>query len=179
MRSILIDLIVAVQMPIPRTSELRNFLKEKVPEYMVPSAFVFLEAMPLTPNGKLDYNALPALDQSSHELGERYVAPRTLVEELIAEIWAEVLKRDKVGIHDNFFELGGHSLLATRVISRAHKIFEVEVPVRILFEHPTIAGLALQIAQAEARKIAPQEMANLLAALESLSDEEAERLLHR
>ena len=80
---------------------------------MVPSAFVFLEAMPLTPNGKLDYNALPALDQSSHELGERYVAPRTLVEELIAEIWAEVLKRDKVGIHDNFFELGGHSLSAT------------------------------------------------------------------
>jgi amino acid adenylation domain-containing protein len=175
----LIAYIVAVQMPISRTSELRNFLKEKVPEYMVPSAFVFLEAMPLTPNGKLDYNALPALDQSSHELGERYVAPRTLVEELIAEIWAEVLKRDKVGIHDNFFELGGHSLLATRVISRAHKIFEVEVPVRILFEHPTIAGLALQIAQAEARKIAPQEMANLLAALESLSDEEAERLLHR
>jgi len=175
----LIAYIVAVQIPISRTSELRNFLKEKVPEYMVPSAFVFLEAMPLTPNGKLDYNALPALDQSSHELGERYVAPRTLVEELIAEIWAEVLKRDKVGIHDNFFELGGHSLLATRVISRAHKIFEVEVPVRILFEHPTIAGLALQIAQAEARKIAPQEMANLLAALESLSDEEAERLLHR
>ena len=107
-------LVVATQKP--SVSELRSFLKAKLPEYMVPSIFMFLDALPLTPNGKIDRKALPAPDQSSPELGASYVAPRTAEEELIAEIWAEVLKVDKVGIHDNFFDLGGHSLKATQVV---------------------------------------------------------------
>ena len=85
---------------------------------MVPSAFVFLDLIPLTSNGKVDRKALPAPDQNRFDLEESFVAPRTPVEEMIAEIWAEVLKLDRVGIHDNFFDLGGHSLLATQVISR-------------------------------------------------------------
>ncbi|HEV8494807.1 MAG TPA: condensation domain-containing protein, partial [Candidatus Angelobacter sp.] len=122
------------------TSQLRTHLKSKLPEYMIPAAFVFLEALPLTPNGKLDRKALPAPDRNLTLTG--YVAPRTPTEELLAGIWAEVLKLDRVGIHDNFFELGGHSLLATQVISRLRKAFRVELPVRSLFEAPTLIELA-------------------------------------
>jgi acyl carrier protein len=118
---------------------------------MIPSAFVLLDALPLTPNGKLDRKALPAPDQNRPEPEESYVAPRTPVEEMLAEIWAEVLKLDKVGIHDNFFELGGHSLLATQVISRVRNTFQVEVPVRSLFEIPTVAHLAKAIEEGKQR----------------------------
>jgi amino acid adenylation domain-containing protein/FkbM family methyltransferase len=127
------------------TSELRGFLQQKLPDYMIPSVFVFLESLPLTPNGKIDRRALPAPDHARPEMEEGYVAPRTLIEELIAEIWAEVLKLEKIGIHDNFFDLGGHSLVATQVISRARESFQVELPLRRLFESPTIAGLAERI----------------------------------
>jgi acyl carrier protein len=144
---------------------------------MVPSAFVFLDAMPLTPNGKLDRKALPAPDQSSPELRERYVAPRTPVEESIAKIWAEVLKLGKVGIHDNFFDLGGHSLLATQVISRIRKSLRIEVPVRRLFEKPTIAELADVISETQSEAANPTDLSSLLAELESLSDEEISRHL--
>ncbi|MGB7926381.1 MAG: amino acid adenylation domain-containing protein, partial [Pyrinomonadaceae bacterium] len=98
--------------------ELRDYLKEKLPAYMVPTAIVLLERMPLTPNGKLDRHALPAPEQNRSEPGNEYVAPRTPVEEILASLWAEVLRVERVGIHDNFFELGGHSLLATQLISR-------------------------------------------------------------
>ena len=127
------------------TGELRSFLKQQLPEYMIPSAFVLLDALPLSPNGKVDRKALPAPDQSRPEPEESYVAPRTPVEEMLAEIWAEVLKLDKVGIDDNFFELGGHSLLATQLISRLHAAFKVEIPLRALFENPTVAGLAERV----------------------------------
>jgi acyl carrier protein len=112
---------------------------------------VFLDPLPLTPNGKIDRKALPAPDQNRPEPEESYVAPRTAVEELLAEIWAEVLKLDKVGIHDNFFDLGGHSLLATQVISRVRNTFQVEVVVRSLFEMPTVVGLANAIEEARLR----------------------------
>ncbi len=125
----------------PTASELRRFLKEKLPDYMVPSAFVMLDALPLTPNGKVDRRALPAPDTGlSQETS--FVPPRTTTEKVIAEIWAEVLGLKLVGIHDNFFELGGHSLLVTQVISRLRSAFEVELPLRCLFEFPTIAGVA-------------------------------------
>jgi acyl carrier protein len=120
---------------------LRNFLRERLPEYMVPSAFVFLDALPRTPNGKVDYRSLPIPDFESDRLETEFVAPRTPTEEQLANIWQEVLGLERVGIHDNFFELGGHSLLATQVISRARDNFGVALPLLRLFEIPTIAGL--------------------------------------
>jgi amino acid adenylation domain-containing protein len=119
---------------------LREHLRRELPEYMVPSAFVLLDALPLTPNGKLDRKALPAPDFALAE--GRYVAPRTPAEEVLAEIWADTLRLERVGANDNFFELGGHSLLATRVVSRVRELFEVELPLRALFEGPTVAELA-------------------------------------
>ena len=107
--------------------ELREFLKERLPAYMLPSAFVFIDTFPLTPNGKLDRKALPSPERYSSEPDGSYVAPRTPTEEVLARIWCEVLNLKQVGIHDNFFELGGHSLLATRVISRVRNIFQVEI----------------------------------------------------
>jgi amino acid adenylation domain-containing protein len=157
------------------TGELRRFLKQRLPEYMIPSAFVLVDTLPLTPNGKVDRKALPAPDQNRPEPEESYVAPRTPVEEMLAEIWADVLKLDKVGIYDNFFELGGHSLLATQLVSRLCSAFKVEVPLRALFESPTVAGLASQIVQQQATTHGAGELAEMLADVESLSDEEAKR----
>jgi acyl carrier protein len=124
---------------------LRQFLKEKLPSYMVPSAYVLLESLPLTANGKVDRRALPAADPETDDIKEDYVAPRTPVEEELAAIWAKVLGRQEVGVHDNFFELGGHSLLATQLTSRIRDAFKVELPVRYLFEAPTVAMLARHI----------------------------------
>ncbi|MGV0104585.1 Non-ribosomal peptide synthetase [Nostoc sp. DSM 114160] len=126
--------------------ELRQFLKAKLPEYMMPSAIVLLESLPLTSNGKVDRRALPKPDLDS-TLRELYVAPRTPTEEMLAQIWAQVLKLEQVGIHDNFFELGGHSLLATQLLSRIRNIFKVELPLRELFAASTVAELAQSIGQ--------------------------------
>jgi len=123
-------------------NEIRQFLKAKLPDYMVPNAFVILEALPLTPNGKIDRRALPAPDLQGK--GD-YIAPRNPIEEKLAQIWAEVLKLERVSIEDNFFELGGHSLLATQVISRCQEAFEIALPLRYLFESPTIAQLSAVI----------------------------------
>jgi len=148
------------------TSNMRNFLKEKLPDYMVPSAFVMMDALPLTPNGKVDRSALPEPDSWQPGTEDCYVAPSTPIEEMLAGIWCDVLGLKKVGIHDNFFELGGHSLLATQVMSRLRKAFQVEIPLRSLFEMSTIAGLAIRIAQYQAEDIDPEEMDRLLAELE-------------
>ena len=122
-------------------AQLRGFLQGKLPEYMVPSAFVFLEALPLTPNGKLDRQALPVPDRQP--AAHAYVAPRTPAEEALANIWAEVLGLERVGVHDNFFELGGHSLLATQAAARIRAAYPgIELPLRLLFEQPTVAALA-------------------------------------
>jgi non-ribosomal peptide synthetase component F/acyl carrier protein len=141
----LVAYVVAAPGSAPSVNELRGFVQQKLPEYMVPSAFMFLDFLPITPNGKLDRKALPAPDHSRPELDDSFVAPTTPAEEILANIWAEVLKIDKVGIHDNFFHLGGHSLLATQVISRIRDIFKLELPLRSLFEAPTIAGIAERI----------------------------------
>ena len=129
----------------PTTTELRGFLKQKMPDYMIPLSFEFLDSLPLTPNGKVDRKALPVPNQTRPELESIFAAPRTPVEGLLAQIWAEVLKLESVGIHDNFFELGGHSLLATQVVSRIGASCQAEIPLRFLFESPTIAGLAERI----------------------------------
>ena len=138
----LVAYVVPHQEQIPTVSELYSFLQTKLPAYMVPSAFVLLEALPLMPSGKVDRRALPAPDQVRPELGGAFMAPRTPVEEVLAGIWADVLRLEQVGIHDNFFELGGHSLLATQIISRLCRTFQVELPLRALFATPTVAGLA-------------------------------------
>jgi acyl carrier protein len=122
--------------------ELLSFLKRKLPDYMVPSAFVFLDSPPLTPSGKVDRRGLPAPGQNRPELEGDFVGPRTSTEEVIARIWTDLLNLEEVGIYDNFFDLGGHSLLATRVISRIRDVYEVEMPLRVLFEAPTVSGLA-------------------------------------
>ncbi|NEP60537.1 MAG: amino acid adenylation domain-containing protein, partial [Symploca sp. SIO2G7] len=128
------------------TNQLREFLKSKLPEYMVPSDFVTLDTLPLTPNGKVDRFALPAPDgEISRE--HEYIAPHTPSEEIIANIFASVLGVPNVGIHDNFFDLGGHSLLATQLISRLRVALDVEIPLRTLFESPTVAQLEPTLTQ--------------------------------
>jgi acyl carrier protein len=133
---------------------------------MIPSALVVLASLPMTPNGKVDRKALPEPDPEQTDLEVSYVAPRSPIEEVLAGIWCEVLKLKKAGVHDNFFELGGHSLLATQVISRLRKVFEIEIPLRSLFEYPTIAGLAIQVIQRQDEIKDPEELALLLAELE-------------
>ena len=126
-------------------TELRSYLKEKLPEYMIPSSFVVLEALPLMPNGKVDRNTLPPPDETRPRLAGEFVAPRTEIEELVAQTWREVLKIENVGIYDNFFELGGHSLLATQIVARLQEAFNKDVPLRVLFDSPTIAELAQEL----------------------------------
>jgi acyl carrier protein len=129
--------------------ELRTQLRAQLPEYMVPQAIVTLDALPLLPNGKVDRKGLPEPEGMRPELGREYIGPRTETEEKLARICGELLKLDKVGVEDSFFELGGHSLLATQFLSRIREAFEVEVPLRAVFEAPTIAGLALKSAEAQ------------------------------
>ncbi len=141
----LVAYVVAERESRPTASELRGFLKDKLPAYMVPAVFMLLDAFPLTANGKVNRHALPTPDDRRPELDEAFVACRTPTEELLAEIWAQVLGVERVGVHDNFFQLGGHSLLATQVVSRIREAFQVEMPLRRLFEAPTVAGLAESI----------------------------------
>ena len=152
--------------------ELRSFLGQHLPDYMIPSTFIFLKTMPLTSNGKIDRASLPAPDEARPDLQRLFVAPRSPVERELSVIWAEFLKLDEVGVEDNFFELGGHSLLATQVVSRMRKVFNCEIRLRSLFESPTIAQLAEQIGDST-----DSERERLLAEIEELSDEEVEIML--
>jgi amino acid adenylation domain-containing protein len=140
----LVGYVVSAQEAALSLSQLRRFLQAKLPDYMIP-LFVFIDSLPLTPNGKIDRNALPALDGARPQLDQGFIEPRTEIEELVAQIWREVLKLDKIGVHDNFFELGGHSLLATRVVARLRISFNIDIALRKLFELPTVAGLAEHI----------------------------------
>ena len=133
--------------PLSDLNELRRFLQQQLPDYMVPSAFVMLSALPVTPNGKLNRRALPK-PELQPELKLTFVAPRTPIEDILANIWASVLRIEQVGVHNNFFELGGHSLLATQVMSRVRDSLAVELQLRSLFEAPTVAELAKYIERA-------------------------------
>ena len=159
--------------------QLRSFLQEKLPNYMVPTAFVALETLPLMPNGKVDRRGLPAPDQARPTLEDTFVAPRTPIEEVLAGIWADVLRLVEVGIHDNFFELGGHSLKATQVMSRVRLALGVELPLRKFFETPTVAGLALAIEDSQALREDHEHLALILEGLEQLSDDEVKKRLQR
>ena len=154
---------------------LRNFLKEKLPDYMVPSAWVLMDSLPLTSSGKIDRQALPAPDASRLKLQSVFVAPRSSVEEKVAAIWAEVLQAEKIGIAENFFDLGGHSLLGVQVVSRLQQALQVDTTLRDLFENPTVASLAASIEQKLKNAVEPTE--KILFDLETRSDEEVERML--
>ena len=125
--------------------EIRSFLKEKLPDYMIPAFFVFLDELPLNPNGKVDRRSLPTPDLASPSLESSFVSPSTSTEQAIAKVWQEILKIEQIGIHDNFFELGGHSLIATQVMSRLPQLFSLDLPLSLLFELPTIAELGDRI----------------------------------
>ena len=157
-----------------QTGELRNFIKGHLPEYMLPSAFVEMNALPLSPNGKVDRKLLPAPDGARPELEQAFVAPRNEVEQTLSNIWSEVLQLDQIGINDNFFDLGGHSLLATQVISRVQVAFNVELPLRAIFENPTVSGLAMTLVQAQADVAEEAELLRVLEELEQLSEDEAD-----
>ncbi len=149
---------------------LREHLRERLPEYMVPSSIVPLDALPLTPSGKLDRRALPAPGGDGVREG-RYEAPRNSVEEALVGIWQDVLGVERVGVHDSFFDLGGHSLLATRVVARI-RVLRVEVPVRQIFQTPTVAGLAGAVTRAETTPGATEMIARVMLRMKNMSAEE-------
>ncbi len=138
----LIAYIVSNENPPPTVSTLRRALAEKLPDYMVPSAFFIVESLPVSAIGKVDVQALPAAGNARPAEETPFVAPRTSIEAALAKIWAETLGKERVGIHDNFFDLGGHSLSATQILSRTRDLLDVEMPLNVLFEKPTIAKLA-------------------------------------
>jgi amino acid adenylation domain-containing protein len=176
--SALVAYVVPKQGVVFFATEARSFLKKQLPDYMVPSAFVLLEIFPLTANGKVDRRALPAPDSTRPELEQPFVAPRNQVEEVLANIWAEILALDKVGVCDNFFDLGGHSLLATRLVSRIQRELNLPVSLRDIFENPTIESLARRLLRQSGASTAG-EIDELLSELESISDESAERQLSK
>jgi amino acid adenylation domain-containing protein len=135
---------IVPRLEFPSVTELRDFLKRKLPEYMIPSSFILLEKLPLRNSGKIDRDALPLLDDTLPREG-RVVSPRTEIEEIVRHAWIEVLNRETIGVHDNFFVLGGHSLLAAQIISRLRDGFNRSIPLRALFESPTCAGLSSRI----------------------------------
>ncbi len=170
----LVAYIVPAENQIPKENELRHFIQERLPAYMLPAAFVLLDTLPLTPTGKVDRQALPVPQKLRPELDTPFVAPRTPLEETLAALWAEALGLDQVGIHDHFLELGGHSLLATQIITQIIHTFRIDLPVRSLFEAPTIAAMALLITQYQTQQAGSEEMARMLAEIETLSEEQAQ-----
>ena len=173
----LIAYLIPHSYPSPTINGLRDFLKERLPDYMIPSAFVTLEKLPLMSTGKVDRRGLPDPGTSRPKLDTPYVAPRTRDEEELAQIWAEVLSLDHVGIHDNFFDLGGHSLAATRVISRVIQTFQLELPLKALFDSPTVAEMAMILALNETKIAEPEALASMLNEVEAMSEDETQRLL--
>ena len=157
----LVAYLIATQPELP-IAELRHTLKQTLPDYMVPAAFVLLDTFPLTPNGKIDRHALPAPELSRENQAASYVAPETLVEEALADIWRHILGIEPISIHDNFFDLGGHSLLATRVVSQIQHTFEITIPLNDFFKAPTISDLALLLEEV------------LINEMEDLPDEQTE-----
>jgi amino acid adenylation domain-containing protein len=158
---------VAAEGQAASVGNLRAALREELPDYMIPSLFVALPVLPLTPNGKVDRKALPAPGGGRPDLGREYVAPEGEVQEKLAAIWAEVLRVERVGAGDNFFELGGHSLMATQVLSRVQEAFGVELPLRSMFNSPTVAGLAEAVIQKGLERADEEMLARLLAELDA------------
>jgi amino acid adenylation domain-containing protein len=155
------------------TSALQNYLRARLPEYMIPSTFVRLEKLPTLPNGKIDRKALPVPDSARRDRASTYVAPRNQTEERLAEFWSEILGVERIGVNDNFFDLGGHSLLATQAISRIRETFQTDLSLRSFFAAPTIAALAVRIAETLASQVSDAELEAVMAELEQLPEQEA------
>lgn len=160
-------------------SELRKHLKQRLPEIMVPSAFVVLPAMPLTPNGKLDRSRLPAAIPARPETRTTFTAPRTPVEKALAGLWREILGLETVGVDDDFFKLGGHSLLATQLVSRIREAFKIEMPLRALFDARTIGRLAERLIALETKPGIVEKTARILNQLDAMSAGELEEALQQ
>ncbi len=157
--------------PAPDVNDLRKHLRAKVPDYMVPAAFVMLDKFQLTNNGKVDHKALPEPDQERPEVATQYQAPQSDLETELAQIWSEVLGIERIGIRDNFFELGGHSLLAVRTISRMRQQLDAEMPLSTFFEAPTVAEMAAKIFELQTEKLDASDLALLFEGIESPTDD--------
>jgi long-subunit acyl-CoA synthetase (AMP-forming) len=157
----------------PEQRQLHAFIKERLPEYMIPAAFVSMERMPLTSNGKIDRQALPRADFSRLESVQEFTEPRTPLEREVAESWKEVLGLERIGITDNFFEIGGHSLLATRVIILLRAKLGLNFSLRLLFENPTVAGMACALIEPLLEHLDEQEAIRMVDEVEALSDDAA------
>jgi len=173
----LIAYLVSAKQQGPTVSSIRCALAERLPGFMIPSSYVWLDALPLNPNKKVDRRALADPDNSRPELDTPFIAARNPLEEQLVQIWADILGIDQVGIHDNFFDLGGHSLTATQVVSRVIKSFQLELPLKALFESPTVADMAKIIKHNQARKASDGELERILTELEAMSEKEAKKLL--
>jgi amino acid adenylation domain-containing protein len=171
----LVAYLVPAEERLPTTADLRRALADKLPDYMIPSAFVFLDAVPLTPTGKIDRGALPEPGKLRPSLDTPYVAPQTPVEKNLARLWAEVLSLEKVGIHDNFWDLGGHSLTAARVVSRIIRAFQIEMPMDALFASPTVADMAKTVLNNPSSE---EVLDRLLREVEAMSEDDAQTLLN-
>jgi amino acid adenylation domain-containing protein len=173
----LVAYLVPHSRPAPTVSSLRAFLKDRLPDHMIPTAFVTLDKLPLLSAGKVDRRALPDPGHARPELDTAYVTPHTAIERELWRIWTEVLGLGQIGVHDNFFDLGGDSLTATRVVSQVIKAFQLDLPVKSLFDSPTVAEMAIVVAQNQAKKVGQTELARLLSELESISEDEAQSAL--
>jgi acyl carrier protein len=160
-------------------TDLRHALQQELPDSMVPSEFVFLEAFPLTPHGKVDRQSLPAPDAAHPAAATEFVAPRTSLEEEVAQVWAEVLGVERIGSNDSFWDLGGHSLLATRALVRLEASFGVALPLQSLFASPTLAGFSSVVAESVLAGEGEAEIDEALAALEDMSEEEVRALIEQ
>ena len=158
-------------------TKLRQNLGQTLPDYMIPSAFVSMDALPQTPNGKTDRLRLPSPPRTRPDLDSIFIPPGTMTEIELAKIWSEVLGIDQLGINDNFFELSGDSLVATRIVTRVMKKFRMDLPMRVLFDTPTIAGQAKQLLLGQTNTINAETLAQFLNEIDSLSDEEIHRRL--
>jgi acyl carrier protein len=175
----LVAYLVAAQHPPPSHHELRRFLQQKLPDYMVPALFVPLAAFSRTPNGKIDRRALPVPERGHPQPEAVYVAPRTEVQRTIATIWQEVLQVEKVGIHDNFFDLGGHSLLMAKVWSKLHPMFQQELSMVDMFQYPTIHALATYLSQESKTRMAARQTDDLDAKLDAGKSRMKRQLMQR
>ena len=173
----LVAYLVSKEQPRPAVAALRRALAEKLPDFMIPSSYMWMDALPLNANKKVDRRALPDPGNSRPELDPLFAAPRTFIEEAIAKIWAEVLSLDQVGIHDNFFELGGHSLAATRVVSQVIQTFQLELPLKALFDSPTVAEMAKIIEHNQAKAASDEELTRMLSEVETMTEDDARRLV--